>query len=199
MNVQFTWETEFDATIVLDSEILPNKYHIIIGMVTNTSDQTDQVQAFEKIKFFLKEWLQHSCFSEHDTPASNILIEHFDQKIVQLPVQASDLIIGAALFSKLHAIADNYLIIDFVQIQSDLGSNVMYSIDGEDTFAELNNPSWTTTPWWNRSDLSTNDLENNNPIGWADLDLETTKDKINKQKFCPTIINGGKHEPHPQR
>jgi hypothetical protein len=199
MNVEFTWETEFDATIVLDSEILPNKYHIIIGMVTNTSDQTDQVQAFEKIKFFLKEWLQHSCFSEHDTPASNILIEHFDQKIVQLPVQASDLIIGAALFSKLHAIADNYLIIDFVQIQSDLGSNVMYSIDGEDTFAELNNPSWTTTPWWNRSDLSTNDLENNNPIGWADLDLETTKDKINKQKFCPTIINGGKHEPHPQR
>ena len=103
------------------------------------------------------------------------------------------------MFSKLHAIADNYLIIDFVQIQSDLGSNVMYSIDGEDTFAELNNPSWTTTPWWNRSDLSTNDLENNNPIGWADLDLETTKDKINKQKFCPTIINGGKHEPHPQR
>jgi hypothetical protein len=199
MNVEFTWETEFDATIVLDSEILPNKYHIIIGMVTNTSDQTDQVQAFEKIKFFLKEWLQHSCFSEHDTPASNILIEHFDQKIVQLPVQASDLIIGAALFSKLHAIADNYLIIDFVQIQSDLGSNVMYSIDGEDTFAELNNPSWTTTPWWNRSDLSTNDLENNNPIGWADLDLETTKDKINKQKFNPTIINGGKHEPHPQR
>jgi hypothetical protein len=199
MNVEFTWETEFDATIVLDSEILPNKYHIIIGMVTNTSDQTDQVQAFEKIKFFLKEWLQHSCFTEHDTPASNILIEHFDQKIVQLPVQASDLIIGAALFSKLHAIADNYLIIDFVQIQSDLGSNVMYSIDGEDTFAELNNPSWTTTPWWNRSDLSTNDLENNNPIGWADLDLETTKDKINKQKFCPTIINGGKHEPHPQR
>lgn len=199
MNVEFTWETEFDATIVLDSEILPNKYYIIIGMVTNTSDQTDQVQAFEKIKFFLKEWLQHSCFSEHDTPASNILIEHFDQKIVQLPVQASDLIIGAALFSKLHAIADNYLIIDFVQIQSDLGSNVMYSIDGEDTFAELNNPSWTTTPWWNRSDLSTNDLENNNPICWADLDLETTKDKINKQKFCPTIINGGKHEPHPQR
>jgi hypothetical protein len=199
MNVEFTWETEFDATIVLDSEILPNKYHIIIGMVTNTSDQTDQVQAFEKIKFFLKEWLQHSCFTEHDTPASNILIEHFDQKIVQLPVQASDLIIGAALFSKLHAIADNYLIIDFVQIQSDLGSNVMYSIDGEDTFAELNNPSWTTTPWWNRSDLSTNDLENNNPIGWADLDLETTKDKINKQKFNPTIINGGKHEPHPQR
>jgi hypothetical protein len=199
MNVEFTWETEFDATIVLDSEILPNKYHIIIGMVTNTSDQTDQVQAFEKIKFFLKEWLQHSCFTEHGTPASNILIEHFDQKIVQLPVQASDLIIGAALFSKLHAIADNYLIIDFVQIQSDLGSNVMYSIDGEDTFAELNNPSWTTTPWWNRSDLSTNDLENNNPIGWADLDLETTKDKINKQKFCPTIINGGKHEPHPQR
>jgi hypothetical protein len=114
MNVEFTWDTEFDATIVLDSEILPNKYHIILGMVTNTSDQSDQVQAFEKVKFFLKDWMQHSCFSEHGTPSFNILMEHFDQKIVQLPVSASDLIIGAALFSKLYAIVDGYLIFDFV-------------------------------------------------------------------------------------
>ena len=199
MNVEFTWDSEFDATIVSDSEILPNKYHIILGMVTNTSDQSDQVQAFEKVKFFLKDWMQHSCFSEHGTPSFNILMEHFDQKIVQLPVSASDLIIGAALFSKLYAIVDGYLIIDFVQIQSDLGSNVLYTISDEDKFTELNSPSWTDMPWWNRSDLSVNDLENNNPLDWSELDLETTKDKVNKQKFNPTIINGGKHETQSQR
>ena len=67
MNVQFNWGTDVLTTLVLDTEILPNHYEIQVDMITNTTNQSDQLQCFEKIKFFLSEWLSHACFVESGT------------------------------------------------------------------------------------------------------------------------------------
>ena len=193
MNVQFNWGTDVLTTLVLDTEILPNHYEIQVDMITNTTNQSDQLQCFAKIKFFLSEWLSHACFVESGTQSFEIISKNFDQRIVELPGPASDLIIGAVLFRKIYAIIDNLVILDNLSIRSKLGSGVMYNINNQDNFEELKQLDHSTEHWWDRPDLSTNSLDES-LLQWSDLEMETTKDKANKQKFNPTIITGGKHE-----
>jgi hypothetical protein len=130
-----------------------------------------------------------------------LLQEHFDQRIIELPVQPSDLIIGAVIFQKINSIIDEYLILDSLEIHSSLGGNVIYTIEHTDKFSELNQPTWASEAWWLDPGLKTSNtdtLPEGIVIDWSYLDMETTKDKSAKQKFCPTIINGGKHEPESQ-
>lgn len=197
MNVNLSWETNTLNTLVLEDQLLPNAYNIRVHFVTNTTNTQEQKIVFDRVKLILETQFNFSCIASYDSPSFNVLKDHFSQSICQIGSEASDLIIGAILFRKIHKIVDKKLILNGLEISSQLGGMVGYTLTGEDFIQESTIHPWTTgVPWWERNDPSINDLQDDkiNEISWKDMEMELPSDAVIVKKFTPTVIEGGKDE-----
>ena len=147
MNVKLKKTFDFSAGLVYNTDFTVNFYTVTITMTTMASDSMQQNVAYERLKYWFDQVMFNSIIMRDNEPK---LAEWFatDQRIILLPEQPVDQLLGIVLFSKLNAIVENVFVINELEISSAVGDEVCY-IHNENEFVlteALNNPGWWSDP-----------------------------------------------------
>lgn len=192
MNVRLEYSSDFTSGVHWDNSMLMNNYTIRLYMMTNCSDSVSQNIAFERLKYYIYSQLNHSVFVNQNNDVS---IENYNQagiRTLEIPAEPVDQLLGIMLYCKLNAIMEGRIIINEIEISSDLGERMIYLHAADENLGPFGEPGW-----WHSVDLpSRNVLESNsdkvvamnNINAWRELELDwpevATSDEDNTVVFA---------------
>ena len=175
MNVRLQYSMPFTAGVYWEDRMIMNNYVARAYMVTNCSDNISQNTAFERIKYFVYSELNSTIFVNQ---ANQDICRQFVSaglKITTLPAEPVDQLIGIMLYCKLNAIMEDYMVINEMEISSDLGDSMVYLHAADESLGPFED-----TGWWHDSDLihcDTNLIDSDKVVAmhragaWRELDL----------------------------
>jgi len=176
MNVRLRYSTVFTAGIFYADQMRMNNYQVKLHLVTNSEEGDDHNIALDRIKYFLHNQLNSTVFINSAEFEQCRTLTAAGIKLTTLPEDPLDQVIGIMLYCKLNAILENRMIINEIEICSELGENIVYLHNSEDAqgpFAEEG--------WWSESDAVHCDLTLGNNektvalhhigAGWRELGL----------------------------
>lgn len=174
MNVRLRKDFFFDAGILFQDRYLINQYHVVLGMMTASQEPHQQNVAYERIKFWITEMMQNSVMIPIDHERIPAFVET-GQRVLTLPDQPLDQIIGIMLCCKLNAICEDRMIITDVELSSSCGENMTYL----HSFDENIGP-FMSNGWWNDARPIYNNIHEHHDnitslvrvATWKDLDLD---------------------------
>lgn len=176
MNVRIQTSLGFTAGFVYDGELLMNHYRLNLSMITVSNDHVEQNIALDRIKYFVNFQLAHGVFINAKNTEQCDRLTQAGVKIITLPEEPVDQIVGIMLFSKLNALVEDRLLIEEIAISSELGDNIVYLQNDQEEigpFAEAG--------WWQESGTENCDykyLDNNGIVAlqyhksWRELGLD---------------------------
>jgi len=195
----FSWETEFDATVLIGDVVYPNSYNVRISFIPKISDIKLQNNSFDRIKYLFHKLCENSVILQPKVESESFFFKMPVNKIL-LPGNPYDQLLGICLYHKCMAISGKYLHIGQLSIDSKLGDSVVYTVDN-DSYENTNlktdiyKDTIIKEPWWARNDTSTFDQV----LGpdkywtgantWRDLGYGSNAPK---KEFNPTILDGGR-------
>jgi hypothetical protein len=195
MNVRLQYEVDFTAGFFFNDMLRMNNYKIRLWMMTTTTDSESHNIAFERIKYFIGQSLDSGVFINKDNQEQCKLLAAAGVKIITLPEEPVDQLVGIMLYCKLNAICEDRMIIGEVEVRSELGGEVTY-MHGED---EPIGP-YDQAGWWNDANLihyhskiteTENIVSLSTIASWRELDLHWPEDEIdNSQNTGNTIVFG---------
>jgi hypothetical protein len=195
MNVKLHYPIEFTAGIYFDGILRMNRYNIGLWMMTTTTDSESHNIAFDRMKFFISDSLESGVFINSSNIEQCKLLANAGVKIITLPDEPVDQLIGIMLYCKLNAICEDRMIIGEVEISSELGGGVTYMHGDEEPIGPYNQNGW-----WNDSNLlyyNSKIIETENIVSigsiasWRDLDLQWPEDnEIGETNTGNTIVFG---------
>jgi hypothetical protein len=180
MDTKLNYNVDFSIITCEDDRILPNKYHVVINLITVDENSSYQNIALERIIFFIKEIFENSLLISLEHPKLEDIVNIWNPNHLAIfPEDPIDHIIGIILYHKLSAIIEEHLIIDNIVIKSDL-SKVGYTVDDFSEFEQCDCENCRDIiPWWNRSDISTTDFDQiTQAISWKEIDLDWNRPEI---------------------
>ena len=175
MNSRIKSTLHFTAGVFYGDQLLMNNYRVSISATTNTLDNVVNNIALERIKYFIHYELTNTVFINSTDVGQCRLLLDAGVKITTLPDEPVDQIINIMLYSKLDAIVENQLIINDIELSSDLGDNIMYFHGEGESLGPL-----SVKGWWMESNLTHCELGflNNDKVvdmyqarAWRELDL----------------------------
>jgi len=198
----FSWSTSFDATVVVDDVIYPNRYNIKFSFIPKTKQISKQNIGFEKIKYLIERLCENAVIF---SPMDKTQAYWFKMPVnkILLPGSPYDQLLAIVLLKKIESIASDYFHFGHLTVDSKLGDSVQYTVDKtsyENKHLEVTN--WMDTdinPWWNRNDTATFDQRIDAKTiwtganTWEDLGYESTTETTAKP-FNPTVIDGGREK-----
>lgn len=182
MNVRLQYEVDFTAGFFFNDMLRMNNYKIRLWMMTTTTDSESHNIAFERIKYFIGQSLDSGVFINKDNQEQCKLLAAAGVKIITLPEEPVDQLVGIMLYCKLNAICEDRMIIGEVEVRSELGGEVTY-MHGED---EPIGP-YDQVGWWNDANLihyhskiteTENIVSLSTIASWRELDLHWPEDEI---------------------
>lgn len=205
-----TWNTEFMSNIVLENDIIPNKYKLELELIPNTREVREQTIAFDRLQVFCGSILQSGMLCSIDNPFIEFLLEETASNILFLPDEPYEQTLVILLHSKLSAILEERFFLHHITLSSYLGEDIKYSFNLEQfEYPEIIKKEILENekPWWARSDMSVMDIviedkETGEPklehqeLNWEHINLawdsNTEKEgKVIKVKsFKPKIVQG---------
>ena len=153
MNVRLRYSTVFTAGIFYDDQMRMNNYQVKLHLVTNSEEGDDHNIALDRIKYFLHNQLNSTVFINSAETDQCRAFASAGIKMTTLPEDPLDQVIGIMLYCKLNAILEDRMIIDEIEICSELGENIVYLHNNQDAqgpFADVG--------WWQQSDAVHCDL-----------------------------------------
>ena len=148
MNVRLEYSLNVSAGVFWDDTLRMNIYHMKMYMITNCADNLSQNIAVERMKQFVLAELDSTIFINRDHELACEKLIGAGLKITTLPAEPVDQIIGMMLFSKLNAIMEDRIIINEIEISSNIGDSVVYLHSVEENLGPFAEPGW-----WHDSDL----------------------------------------------
>jgi len=200
MNVRLQYSIDFIAGCYFDGMLRMNNYRVRVWMMTTTMDGESHNIAFDRIKFFIADSLESGVFINGTNEEQCKLLANAGIKIITLPDEPVDQLIGIMLYCKLNAICENRMVIGEVEISSGLGGEVTYMHGEEEPIGP-----YDRTGWWHNSNLmhhntKISESENIMNLGaissWRELELQWPEDDVNSEDTGNTIVfvNFGKDE-----
>jgi len=174
MNVRLNYSISFSVINAFEDRIVPNIYQCDLSLLTNTEDPRCQNVAFDRMKYMIHEIIENSVFIKYNSDFIDYFKDLMPGKIVEMPEEPFDQIVGMVLFCKLNSIFEEMLIVEEVKISSKAGGNIIYNIDMEDSFTKLESTDESTTPWWLVSSIDTASFkveEDEDEISWEEIGL----------------------------
>jgi len=177
MNVKLRKVFDFSSGVVYNSLFHVNYYTATVEMTTVSNDPNEHNIAYERMKWWVDFVLGDSILIQDTEPLIKQWI-NTEQRIIVLPEQPVDQLIGIMMYLKLSAITEGRVAINRVDVESTLGDSVAYI-----HYADENPGPLSINGWWNDHSPSwlsakTKSNRNNNIIkiggrspSWADLDL----------------------------
>jgi hypothetical protein len=147
MNVRLEYSMGFTAGLWWEGRLIMNNYMVRTYMVTNCSEPANQNIAFERLKYFVYSELANTVFvhREHQTTCQQFVSAGI--KVTTLPAEPVDQLIGIMLYCKLNAVMEDRIIINEIEVSSNLGENMIYL-----HAADENLGPYDTAGWWHDSD-----------------------------------------------
>jgi len=145
MNVRLKRSFDFYAGMVYDQEFSVNRYTLTVSMTTQTSDVDMHNIAYERIKYWINYVLHNSVLiSESDPTLEKWLAT--EQRILILPDQPVDQLVGIMLYLKLTAIIEQQFLISEVEISSDDGDEMIYLHGADESLGPMDANGWWNDP-----------------------------------------------------
>lgn len=125
MNVRLRKEFTVKAGIWIDDEYLINNYTIICKFITVSQNEDDHVVCLERIHFLFEE-LDNACFIQQDNQKKSKSLKNCKLKVIELPQEPVDQIIGMVLFYKINAVCEGKMSCTDLDISSEIGGHMHY-------------------------------------------------------------------------
>lgn len=152
-------------------------------MMTATQDEESINIAFERIKYFIGDSIDSGVFVNQDNETQCKLLATAGVKIITLPDEPVDQLIGIMLYCKLNAICEDRMIIGEIEIESDLGGDVTYVHGEDESIGPYEQPGWWMDPTLMHYNNTITETENivslSSVVSWHDLDLHWPENKVN--------------------
>ncbi len=150
MNVRIQQSFSFLAGVFDSTEgLLMNEYSLTLDLITNTVDSVEQNIAFDRVNYFIDNIVSNAVFvCDTDLDTSKHL-HSAGIRVITLPEEPYDQIVGLALYAKLNAIMEQRMFITDCEISSRNGRHVSYMHAAEESIGPFELPGW-----WNDSGLT---------------------------------------------
>lgn len=180
MNIRLKYSLDWRAGIWLEDRLQMNNYSATLSLITKTNNQSHQIVAISRLKWFVYRILESTVFvkqSDNDTVRQ---LAQAGISVTTLPEDPIDQVVGIMLFAKFNAIMEDHIQVTELDIASDLGDSVHYlHSDNESTVFDFG------TGWWHAVDpshcvlpkvSSKNIVKLNRVPAWKDFDLDWDSD-----------------------
>ena len=181
MNVRLNYSIEFTAGFYFNDMLKMNNYKIRLAMMTATPDEESVNIAFERIKYFIGDSIDSGVFINKGNEEQCKLLANAGVKIITLPDEPVDQLIGIMLYCKLNAICEDRMILGEIEIESDLGGDVTYLHSEDEPIGPYEQPGWWMEPSLTHYHNTITETENivslSSSALWHDLDLHWPEDE----------------------
>ena len=146
MNVRLRKNISFTAGLVYQDSFLINEYSCSIELLTVSEDHDEQNIAYDRIKGWIMNVLDGSIIidSEH---ANFATWQATGARLMAVPEEPVDQIIGIMLYLKLNAMMENRMVVTAVEVSSTQGDNMWYRHDaGENVGVHFGQDGWWVDP-----------------------------------------------------
>jgi len=149
MNVRLSTSLGFVAGVFFDGILRMNNYRVTISMTTNSGSSENYNIALDRMKYFFAECIDSSILiNEEETDQCKKFVKA-GLKLVTLPEEPVEQIIGMMLYCKLNAIAEDHIIVNEIAISSELGDQVIFFHSDSEFLGPFEDVGW-----WNQPDLT---------------------------------------------
>lgn len=173
MNVRLKKNFNFISGIVFKDQYISNIYNVTVHIVTATNDANEQNIAYERLRYWVDHVIADSVLI---SDSSSMLAAHqaTNRRILSLPEEPVDQLIGIMLYLKLNAITQGRLIITDVELASTTGDDVTYIHSEGENIGSLEGPGWwnDTRPCWTNVKKKGKVVNLDRAPEWADLELD---------------------------
>lgn len=182
MNVRLKYKIDFLAGLYYNGSLHSNAYEVSLNFVTNCYDREEQNTALDRIRFFMQS-INSAVFIFQEDQETITKLKNIGARVISLPEDPIDQIIGMMLYTKLNAITEKRIIVTDVEIGSILGEYVIYQHSEEEPVGPFAQPGWwdTAEPMsYNNNDTDQygNVVTLNNSSLWKDLGLDWTEQPV---------------------
>lgn len=165
------------ANIVWEDRVLCNDYRIRMDWTTATDDHHEQNIAFERVKYWLFDVLEHSVLINQDHPKIAAL-QATGQKVIAMPGDPIDPVIAMMLFAKITAITEARMEFTEIAVSSDQGHHVQYLQAADEDLTMFEESGWWRDPgpvWSSAKPKRSNKIVNLDRVPeWGELKLSWT-------------------------
>lgn len=157
MNVRLKKRFNFYAGLVHDERFFVNHYELDLSMFTATNDHIEQNISYDRLRTWMHEILDDSILIGHSSPVLNTW-QSTNSRLIVLPEEPVDQVIGIMLYSKLNAIMEDRMIITDVEISSTQGDRMRYLHSQNENIGA----GFQQTGWWSDPSPSWYDVKSKN-------------------------------------
>ena len=200
MNVNLKRRFQFATGLVYQEEFQVNSYDVMLSMLTVSTDHDEQNIAYERMKYWVNRVLYDSVLIS-ETSERLSAYQSTGQRLVILPEEPVDQLVGMMLYLKLNAVMENRMVVTGVELSSEVGENMIYSHAVSENLGPLQFDGWWSDarPVWNdakKRPSGSNIIELDRMPEWGDLELDWHKDQVQEKN---TVVfadfnNSNKHE-----
>lgn len=183
MSTRIEKDFVFHSAVHFNDRFLINSFKTTLSIIVETEDIREQNVAMDRIEYYFNEVLSNSLFIEENLKQTIDTYKNAGLKIITLPEEPYDQIIGMVLLLKLNAIMENKMHITDLNIGSYLSDWVRFTI-----VSEIAEHLYEENQWFHRNTLETeNHLPNESKVVklfedcWSELGLNW-KEKPKKGK-----------------
>ena len=213
-----TWSVSFTAINCFKDLLEPCSYHISIGFNDESVNEEDPYTAFGRVRSLIKDLYQDAIFVYVGNPMLPTLHKKFKSRIVTLPYQPSNLIIGVVTWYKILSITQGRISLEYISTSCDKSDDISLNVDedivsSDEIMDDLTFKNWERPAWWFRGTPTTWDIpivkkkditveydENEWPevLQWEqkpviiDKKKKTESNIIPIKKWKPEVIKGDK-------
>jgi len=145
MNVRLRKIYQWLGGIIWDDQYMINSYEILVRMTTNTEDQELQNIAYHRMNYWIYDVMLDSVLMAEGNQQSSTY-QATNQRVILLPEEPVDQLVGIMLFSKLNAIMEGNILVTELCISSRVGDDMAYYHSAEENLGPFEQPGW-----WNDS------------------------------------------------
>jgi len=151
MSARIEKDFTFLAGVYFEETYLMNLYNMTLYMDIITENESEQLTAIERIHYFLKNYIEHSCFvfDEHKQAVTNF--EKAGMTVLTTPDEPYDQIVSIILLRKFNAICEGRIVVNEIRFSSKLSTDVRFHIEAEEA------EDFTETSWYNDPTLAIKD------------------------------------------
>jgi hypothetical protein len=148
MNVKIGYTTQFIAAVWWNEKLIMSNYDVTFKLITAGMDPANTNTALDRLKYMIEEYLIDAVFVNHTETDQIKKLKAAGIKVVVLPEEPVDQIIGMMLYSKISAVMEGHMLVRSVMLSSTAGDSVVYEHDNTESVAPFDQPGWwnSTSP-----------------------------------------------------
>ena len=167
MSARIEKEFLFESAIHFEDRFMINMFEITLFMEVETDNQKEQNIAIERLNYFLSQYIDSSIWVNQKETKAIEAYENAGIRVLTIPEDPYDQIVGLILICKLNAIMEDRLVITDIIFHSKLTAGIKFHSTFEET------EDFKGNHWWN--DPTTN--------------VKTIKSKNKKEKIVKLFDN----------